>query len=164
MFNLYKRGRVFWAQEHSGAARRRWSLKTRDRHVAENLLRGIELAAAAPEPKCSLYEKAAGIFASLPETQHVPAVRTRERLMVLRRKYNLDFEQLDELIKKQCGLCLLCFNPLGSDICVDHRHGEEGVPIEVRGILHRSCNVILGAVEIKGRHFAQNISLYLNWT
>jgi len=43
MISLYKRGRVFWAESNFSGVRERWSLKTRDRKVAERLLQGHQL-------------------------------------------------------------------------------------------------------------------------
>lgn len=43
MITLYRRGKVFWAESNSQGARERWSLGTRDRHVAESLKRAHEL-------------------------------------------------------------------------------------------------------------------------
>lgn len=158
MVNLYKRGRCFWADSSSTGVRRRWSLKTKDREVAENLLRRIEREALRPDTKASLYERAAVAGA-----ETLPITGNKRRLIELQRRYELDFDKLNAMIQRQNGVCILCFRPLGSDVCVDHEHREDGAPVEVRGILHRSCNVILGAVETKGRDFARNISAYLNW-
>lgn len=43
MITLFRRGRVFWAESNFLGQRERWSLKTRDRQVAEQLKRGYEL-------------------------------------------------------------------------------------------------------------------------
>lgn len=43
MITLYRRGRVFWAESNFGGARQRWSLKTRDRKVAERLVQHHQL-------------------------------------------------------------------------------------------------------------------------
>ena len=43
MITLYRRGRAFWADAMINGIRRRWSLRTRDRVVAEALKRKHEL-------------------------------------------------------------------------------------------------------------------------
>lgn len=43
MITIYRRGRVFWAESNFHGNRERWSLGTRDRHVAERLKRAHEL-------------------------------------------------------------------------------------------------------------------------
>lgn len=43
MITLYKRGKIFWAYATFHCDRQRWSLKTRDRQVAEQLKRAYEL-------------------------------------------------------------------------------------------------------------------------
>lgn len=43
MITLFRRGRVFWAESNFSGQRERWSLKTRDRQVAERLKRAHEL-------------------------------------------------------------------------------------------------------------------------
>jgi site-specific recombinase XerD len=43
VITLYRRGKVFWADATFGGQRQRWSLKTRDRQVAEQLKRAYEL-------------------------------------------------------------------------------------------------------------------------
>lgn len=43
MITIYRRGKVFWAESNFHGDRKRWSLKTRDRKVAEELLRATQL-------------------------------------------------------------------------------------------------------------------------
>lgn len=43
MISLYRRGKVWWAQASFNGAQRRWSLKTRDKSVAESLRRQAEI-------------------------------------------------------------------------------------------------------------------------
>lgn len=66
----------------------------------------------------------------------------RVRAGVLRRKYNLTPEQYDALFKAQGFHCAICpaVTPGGNGWCVDHCH-DTG---KVRGILCRSCNIMLG--------------------
>jgi len=48
MVTLYRRGKVFWAEANLKGNRKRWSLKTRDRIVAEALRRQAELELLSP--------------------------------------------------------------------------------------------------------------------
>jgi len=48
-----------------------------------------------------------------------------------------------KLKKEQQGKCPLCGRPLGDDIVLDHDHATG----DVRAVLHRWCNVVLGKVE-----------------
>jgi hypothetical protein len=45
--------------------------------------------------------------------------------------------------KREAGTCALCEQPLDDDTVVDHNH-ETG---EIRAVLHRWCNSVLGKVE-----------------
>lgn len=60
----------------------------------------------------------------------------------LERRYGLTLEQYDNMLKAQNNLCALCkreFTPK-EKLCVDHNHATK----EVRGILHNSCNMVVG--------------------
>jgi len=48
-----------------------------------------------------------------------------------------------KLKKTQQGKCPLCGLPLGDDIVLDHDHASG----DVRAVLHRWCNAVLGKVE-----------------
>lgn len=48
MVTLYRRGKVWWAEANLRSNRRRWSLKTRDRVVAEQLRRQAEIELLSP--------------------------------------------------------------------------------------------------------------------
>lgn len=68
----------------------------------------------------------------------------------LKRKYNLTVEQYNEMFEKQNGLCAICFQPEKSlykgkpyRLAVDHCHKSSNV----RGLLCRDCNQILGKFE-----------------
>jgi hypothetical protein len=45
--------------------------------------------------------------------------------------------------KEQADICPLCGGPLGDDIVLDHDH-KTG---DVRAVLHRWCNAVLGKIE-----------------
>lgn len=64
----------------------------------------------------------------------------RARLM---RKYRLTPEQVDEMANAQGRRCLLC-DSTSRDLVVDHCH----VTGRVRGLLCRSCNTVVGQVEL----------------
>lgn len=60
-------------------------------------------------------------------------------------RYGLTQEAYDSMLAGQCGKCAICGNNAGAnerggDLYVDHDHAS-GV---VRGLLCRSCNVLLG--------------------
>lgn len=72
------------------------------------------------------------------------------------------------LLATQDGLCALCKYPIQGDDALDHDH-KTG---EVRGVLHRGCNAMLGHLEnnrarnfltdpVKFARFLSNISSYL---
>lgn len=56
-------------------------------------------------------------------------------------KYNMTPEQFDALLLSQGNVCAICSSRRKS-MCVDHSHSTG----EVRGILCRSCNAMLGQV------------------
>lgn len=74
-------------------------------------------------------------------------------------KYGLDYPKFVELLEAQKYSCRLCLQLLGDDVSIDHDH-ETG---KVRGLLHGICNVALGAMESKGRHWTENALRYLGW-
>jgi hypothetical protein len=66
-------------------------------------------------------------------------------------KYSIGADGLRALYVKQCGKCAICTEELGDDYQVDHDHSCcPGKRIScgrcVRGLLCRTCNVILGQV------------------
>lgn len=71
------------------------------------------------------------------------AARAKDQRARLARKYQLTPEEVTAMVDAQGGRCLLC----GSDrrvLVVDHCH----VSGRVRGMLCRSCNTIVGQVEL----------------
>ena len=74
-----------------------------------------------------------------------PAQRAAHaRAFHLRRNYGLTVEEYDAMLEAQCGVCV-CGNvcATGKRLAVDHDH-KTG---EVRGLLCRRCNSILGYVD-----------------
>lgn len=77
----------------------------------------------------------------------------------LRHKYGISLEQLQEMIVDQGGMCALCDEPLDltpsvsryASPVVDHDHkccaGSKSCGKCIRGVIHRSCNIGLGAFE-----------------
>lgn len=62
----------------------------------------------------------------------------------LKRVYGMTRADYDEMFEEQGGVCLICLNPStsGESLDVDHDHATG----EVRGLLCRKCNVVLGLV------------------
>ena len=73
-----------------------------------------------------------------------------------------------ELLEKQKQICLLCNDYIVDDAVLDHCH-KTG---QIRGVLHRGCNALLGKVEnnmARNRvsierleHWASNLVGYIN--
>lgn len=63
------------------------------------------------------------------------------RIRHLKRAYGITPEKYDEMLASQYGLCALCGKPPdGEKLMVDHDHETD----EVRGLIHRFCNSLLG--------------------
>jgi len=58
----------------------------------------------------------------------------------LKKRYGLSKEEFVEIVRKQKGLCAICPKPLSTSDHIDHCHGTG----KVRGVLCRSCNLLLG--------------------
>lgn len=73
-----------------------------------------------------------------------PCYGIRQRGATLLRKFGLTLEQYDEMLAAQDGCCSICKSDAtieGHSFDVDHDH-KTG---KVRGILCRTCNLMLGA-------------------
>ena len=68
--------------------------------------------------------------------------RSKDRRLANQRKYKygLTAEEYDALVLASGGLCAICHEAMGDDICVDHCHDSGAV----RGLLCRNCNFGLG--------------------
>ena len=67
---------------------------------------------------------------------------------VLKCRYGITLEQKKQMYDEQKGLCKLCGEPLPPDFrkaSVDHNHDTDNV----RGLLHQTCNWLVGIVETK---------------
>lgn len=80
----------------------------------------------------------------------------------LRRDYGITPDEFEAVVTWQRGCCPICLEELGIDMYVDHDHSHELSdergrlprsvgPLErrkqVRGVVHFSCNVLLGRIE-----------------
>lgn len=73
-------------------------------------------------------------------------------------------DEYEEMYKEQGGKCALCGLPEKATngdktarLCIDHDH-DTG---EVRGLLCRGCNHILGAIETKPKEWLLKAEAYL---
>jgi hypothetical protein len=65
----------------------------------------------------------------------------------LKRKYGITEDDYNILLKKQYGVCAICFKPpIKTNLCVDHNH-KTGV---IRGLLCKRCNYLLGVYHENG--------------
>lgn len=74
----------------------------------------------------------------------------------LAKKYGLTPEQFESMLLAQNNVCAICSNRRKA-MCVDHDHSTG----EVRGILCRRCNALLGLIEDDTARLARAIQ-YLN--
>ena len=60
----------------------------------------------------------------------------------LRKKYSISLREYEKILNTQHGLCSLCHLPpaRGRYLVVDHDHSTG----KIRGLLHYSCNTLLG--------------------
>lgn len=70
--------------------------------------------------------------------------RECNRDLTLQRKYGITGADFRRMHEEQSGCCLFCGKPAGDRLSVDHDH-DTG---RVRGLVHSTCNVLLGRVEI----------------
>lgn len=77
----------------------------------------------------------------------------------LKRLFGITWEQYDQMLSSQGGVCALCGDPpKGKRLAVDHDH-KTG---KVRGLLCSFCNHrIIGKVEVFGREYWDKVKLYL---
>lgn len=77
----------------------------------------------------------------------------------LMKQYGLTMAEYEVMLVRQNGVCAICQgpDPDGRDLAVDHSH-ETG---RVRGLLCRSCNTMLGFIEMTGTDGLSRIQSYL---
>lgn len=67
--------------------------------------------------------------------------KERDRRGHLRRKFGITLDEYNALLKKQNGVCAICYRPeIGKELSVDHCH-KTG---RVRGLLCAQCNQAIG--------------------
>lgn len=73
--------------------------------------------------------------------QNVSKVRLKNRMVKLKKNFNITIEQYDELEKRQKGVCAICGRKeISKRLAVDHCH-KIG---KIRGLLCKNCNTGLG--------------------
>ena len=82
-------------------------------------------------------------YTNLPENKE-RLIKYRKEYWLLR-KYNMSLDEKNNIIDKQNNLCAICEKKLEGGIrsCVDHCHKTGNV----RGILCRECNLLLGYID-----------------
>lgn len=67
--------------------------------------------------------------------------KQKSREYKLKRRYGIDLEDYNRLLKQQKGKCAICKEvPKKDHLCVDHNHKT----LAVRGLLCNNCNTALG--------------------
>ena len=76
----------------------------------------------------------------------------------LGKRYGITLEEKKELFEEQHGMCAVCNMPLDNynSAHTEHNHKTK----VVRGLVHSSCNMVVGWIESKGRKVRQ-AELYL---
>ena len=74
--------------------------------------------------------------------KHKDVAKKRARDKEYRRKYGIDLEKYDEILKIQQNLCAICERSCdtGMNLAVDHCHTTK----KVRGLLCKNCNTAIG--------------------
>lgn len=75
------------------------------------------------------------------------------------KRHNITLAEYDQMFKNQNGVCAICNLPeINGRLSIDHNH-QTG---KIRGLLCRSCNVLLGYLErIKNDGFIKKAEKYL---
>lgn len=74
------------------------------------------------------------------EYRRRPESKAKALARARRHRYGLTADEYDALVLASGGLCAICDEDMGDDICVDHCHDSGAV----RGLLCRNCNFGLG--------------------
>ena len=102
------------------------------------------------ECKACRYERSSAWARANPEKNrkgaHDSHVRhpDTKRSYNLQMRYNINLVHFDQRLESQGGVCALCGRPptSGKPFVVDHNH-QTG---QIRGLIHRQCNIALGAL------------------
>lgn len=70
-------------------------------------------------------------------------VALKQRKCALKRRYGIDLEKYDSILKSQNGGCAICGLKKEETLAVDHNHKTGGI----RGLLCSHCNHVLGFAE-----------------
>jgi hypothetical protein len=137
--------------------------KSRDEFYKENRVKdGLQARCI----KCCKAD-AIAVFRANPEPyrerarkQHEDPLHSRRRTL---RKYGLELEDYDRMLKAQGGVCAICKceesgHNMTDDFCIDHNHETN----KVRGLLCSSCNLMLGKAKAdKGNKLLLGALFYL---
>lgn len=109
----------------------------------------------------------------MPQTKYRPPhlknkTRTAEsiRASYLRCKYGITVDEYDAMVEAQGGVCAICSNapngdgPANSKLHIDHDH----VTGQVRALLCRRCNSLLGLAEDSAERLAIARQYLLDWS
>jgi len=80
----------------------------------------------------------------------------------LRSRYGITLEDKKRMWEVQKGLCGICENPLSldlSEVCTDHNH----LTGQVRALLHKNCNTVLGYEEKNPGYLANVLAYKKRW-
>jgi hypothetical protein len=91
-----------------------------------------------------------------------PNYRDYAASRILKHRYGITLADKKAMYEEQHGLCKLCGEPLPEDFRkanVDHNHNTD----EVRGLIHWSCNKLIGFVE-NNADLISAIYVYLGWS
>jgi hypothetical protein len=77
--------------------------------------------------------------------RNLETAKQRSRNTEYRRKYGINLEQYDEMLKSQQGVCAICNKSCdtGMNLAVDHCHETN----KVRGLLCKNCNTAIGLLK-----------------
>lgn len=77
--------------------------------------------------------------------RNLETAKQRNRDAEYRRKYGINLEQYDAMLKAQQGVCAICDTSCdtGMNLAVDHCH----VTNKVRGLLCKNCNTAIGLLK-----------------
>lgn len=120
--------------EEQKAYHREWYLKNRERILARSKEYHADPVNKERDRKVRAKYRA----------ENKDKVRKQLRELKLRRDYGITYDRYTEILHAQNACCAACLLPANGEVlCVDHDH-DTG---EVRGLLHRTCNLLVGQIE-----------------